>query len=207
MEQGSLLAEQIEFMGLSMPKEIQEKALSFLDLLQKWNRVYNLTAIKKIKDMVVYHLLDSLSVAKYLVGDTVLDVGTGAGFPGIPLALYYPQKKFTLIESNGKKTRFLFYAKTVLELNNVKIVHSRSENYQTSSCFDAIIFRAVKSIPEMIKRTQHLCCQRGIFLAMKASYPAAELLDLNIPFTVHRLTVPGLSLDRHLVILRGMTSG
>lgn len=194
-------------MGLTMPAAQQQKALAFLHFLKKWNKAYNLTAIHGIDDMVTQHLLDSLSIAPYLQGQNILDVGTGAGFPGIPLALYYPDKHFTLLDSNGKKTRFLLQAKSEFDFPNVEIVQERVENFQTANCFDAIIFRAVKSIQEMISKTQHLCCKNGQLLAMKAVYPTIELQNLSNPFTVQALSVPGLEAERHLIIIEGTARG
>ncbi len=187
-------------LGLSLPLRAQTRLLAFLHFLKKWNRHYNLTAIDTLEDMVVRHVLDSLSVAPYLVGRRIIDVGTGAGFPGIPLAFFYPEKHFTLLDSNGKKARFLIQAKSELGIENVDIVHSRAECYHTEPCFDVIIFRAVKSIREMIDKTRHLCCKNGRFFAMKGGYPLAELKAITNPAIVHALTVPGLNAERHLVI-------
>lgn len=194
-------------MGLSMPEELQQKALAFLGFLEKWNHAYNLTAIHHFDEMVIHHLLDSFSVAPYLKGERIIDVGTGAGFPGVPLALYYPDKQFTLLDSNGKKARFLTQAKTELGISNIEVVQERTENYHTPHCFDAIIFRAVKSISEMLLKTQHLCCKKGRFLAMKAAYPAEELQNISNPFTAQALTVPGLEAERHLIIIEGVANG
>lgn len=198
---------QLKKMQLSMPETAQQKALEFLRFLQKWNQAYNLTAIDNFDQMITHHLLDSLAISPYLKGQRILDVGTGAGFPGVPLALYFPEKQFTLLDSNGKKTRFLMQAKAEFDIANVQLVQERVENYQTAHCFDAIIFRAVKSIPEMLPKSQHLCCENGQFLAMKATYPANELQGLQNPFTVQALTVPGLEAERHLIIIEGRASG
>lgn len=198
---------QLKAMGLSMPEIMQQKALDFLRFLQKWNRAYNLTAIHDFDTMITHHLLDSLSIAPYVRGERILDVGSGAGFPGIPLALYFPNKQFTLLDSNGKKTRFLTQAVAELGIQNVEVVQMRVENYHTNPGFDAIIFRAVKSIPEMISKTQHLCRKNGQFLAMKANYPKEELQKLNNPFTVQTLVVPALNAERHLIIIEDIARG
>ncbi|MCB1827070.1 MAG: 16S rRNA (guanine(527)-N(7))-methyltransferase RsmG [Coxiellaceae bacterium] len=190
-----------------MSAQAQEKALAFLRLLEKWNHAYNLTAIHDFDAMITHHLLDSLAVAPFVKGDQIIDIGTGAGFPGVPLALCFPDKQFTLLDSNGKKTRFLIQAKTELSISNIEIVQDRAENYQTAACFDAIIFRAVKSIPEMITKTQHLCCKNGQLLAMKAVYPTEELKDVDHPFTVVPLSVPGLEAERHLIIIERKNNG
>jgi 16S rRNA (guanine527-N7)-methyltransferase len=194
-------------LSLSLSKEAQDKALAFLDLLEKWNQAYNLTAIKTRQAMITHHLLDSFALAPYLKGHRILDVGSGAGFPGIPLALYFPNKVFTLLDSNGKKTRFLAQVKSALSITNIEIVQKRAENYQTAHCFDAIIFRAVKPIPEMLKKTQHLCCKDGQTLAMKGSYPTEELDSLDQAFAVQALTVPGLDAERHVIIIEGSSNG
>lgn len=194
----------LEAMHLSMPTNMQQKAVDFLMLLKKWNKVYNLTAIHTLQKMVTHHLLDSLSVATFLQGERILDVGTGAGFPGIPLALYYPNKQFILLDSNGKKTRFLIQAISELSIQNVQVVQERIENCRLTPCFDDIIFRAVKPIPEMLSKARHLCCAEGQFLAMKASYPSKELEGLTHPFTVQSLFVPGLGAERHLIIIDGV---
>ena len=203
----SAIDRQLNALHLSMPEPAQQKVLDFLHFLQKWNRAYNLTAINNFDQMMTHHLLDSLAIAPYLKGQRVLDVGTGAGFPGVPLALYFPEKQFTLLDSNGKKTRFLVQAKAELDITNVEVIQERVENYQTAHCFGAIIFRAVKSIAEMLSKSQHLCCENGQFLAMKATYPANELQDLQNPFTVQALTVPGLEAERHLIIIEGRANG
>ena len=199
----SVIDKPLTTMGLSMSETAQQKAIQFLRCLEKWNRAYNLTAIRQFDQMITYHLLDSLSVAPYLQGQNILDVGTGAGFPGIPLALYFPEKQFTLLDSNGKKTRFLLQVVAELAIKNVRIVQMRVEDYHTPQCFDVIIFRAVKSILEVISKSQHLCCKKGQFLAMKAAYPAEELQKMTNPFTVRALTVPGLNAERHLIIVEG----
>lgn len=194
------LQQGLQQLQLTMPETQQTRLLAFLSFLQQWNQAYNLTAIDTLDEMIVLHVLDSLSIVPYVIGVRILDVGTGAGFPGVPLALYYPDKHFTLLDSNGKKTRFLLQAKSQFHLDNIDVVHSRAENYHTERCFDAIICRAVMSIREMIDKTRHLCCKNGQFLAMKAGYPVGELKDVKNPVTVHQLTVPGLQAKRHLVI-------
>ena len=116
----------IQTLQLNMPALQQERLLDFLLLLQKWNKSYNLTAITEMDEMITHHALDSLAVVPYLSGDRIIDIGTGAGFPGIPLALYFPDKKFTLLDSNGKKTRFLVQAKAALAIDNIEVVHARA---------------------------------------------------------------------------------
>lgn len=174
----------------------------YLLLLQKWNRAYNLTSITDPKEMVIKHILDSLSVGAYLQGDQVIDVGAGAGLPGIPLAIFYPNKQLTLLDSNGKKTRFLAQAKAELQLNNVNVVHSRVEAFSPEQCFDTVISRAFATISDMLLWTKHLCCPKGVFLAMKGAYPTDEINKIGDQFLIKdviRLEVPDLNAERHLV--------
>ncbi|OGT21552.1 MAG: 16S rRNA (guanine(527)-N(7))-methyltransferase [Gammaproteobacteria bacterium RIFCSPHIGHO2_02_FULL_42_13] len=185
----------------------QEKLAQFLVLLSKWNKIYNLTAITDSREMVVKHILDSLSVAPYLHGERIVDVGTGAGLPGIPLAIILPDRQFTLLDSNGKKTRFL--KQTLLELcmENIEIVHERAENYHPEYCFDTVVTRAFASIPDMLSATQHLCCENGLFLAMKGADPSDDLKTINKEFVVNKvipLKVTGLNAERHVVAIKRM---
>lgn len=176
----------------------------YLSLLMKWNKIYNLTAIVDEKDIIIKHVLDSLSVLSYLQGISIIDVGTGAGFPGMPLAIASPEKRFTLLDSDRKKTNFLTYVIGELRLNNVSVVHHRIETYQSSDCFDTVITRAFSSLEHFLLNTQHLCCRTGVFLAMKGHYPEEELAYLPKDFVVKRvipLKIPNLIGDRHLVCL------
>lgn len=176
----------------------------YLTLMSKWNRVYNLTAIKNPQEMVIKHILDSLSIKPFIQGHQMIDIGTGAGLPGIPLAIAYPEKAFTLLDCNHKKTQFLSQVKIELELSNVTIVCERAENYFPPSCFDQIITRAFSSIRSTILTTQHLCCPHGTFLAMKGDFPHEELSNLPPGFLVQciePLTIPHLAAKRHLIIV------
>lgn len=199
--------EALSQLQLSMPEEAQVKAMAYLEQLKKWNRAYNLTAIKSLSQMITHHLLDSLAIAPFVRGERVIDVGTGAGLPGIPLALYFPEKQFTLLDSCGKKTRFLTQIKSDLKIHNIEIVSDRFENYHPAESFDVIIFRAVKSIPEMIQKTKHLLSETGQYLAMKATHPAAELNDLSYPYTEEMLSIPGMNAERRLIIIEGKKNG
>lgn len=196
------LAQGIAALGLSLDEGRQERLLAYLALLVKWNKTYNLTAIRDPLEMVTKHLLDSLAVLPYLHGARVLDVGSGAGLPGIPLAIGDPARQFTLLDSNGKKTRFLFQAKGELRLANLSVVHSRLERYQPGALFDTVTARAFASLADMAAGTAHLLAPGGVLLAMKGEYPQDELDALPPGFVAREiiaLTVPGLEAQRHLV--------
>ena len=198
------LARGISELGLAVPAEAQQAMLAYLGLLARWNRVYNLTAIIAPHEMVIRHLLDSLSVARDLTGPRVLDVGTGAGLPGIPLALVYPEWQFVLLDSNAKKTRFVTQAAAELHLSNVSVVTGRVESYRPAQCFDNIVCRAFAGLHEIVRHTRHLCCPGGILVAMKGEYPVTELASLPPDVTVgevRAVTVPGLGAERHVVRL------
>ncbi len=192
--------------------ETEKKMDAYLDLLRKWNRVYNLTAIRDPKESVMLHILDSLSIRDYLHGEYILDVGTGAGLPGIPLALTSPDKQFVLLDSNSKKTRFLTQVICELGLKNVQAVHARVETFAPSNKFDSILSRAFASIEVMLETTQHVLAEQGQFLAMKGVYPAAELAAIPPSFEViatHKLLIKGLAAERHLICVakKGVTGG
>ncbi len=188
--------------GFDFSELLQKQLLHYLDLLQEWNRVFNLTAIVDPRDTVLLHILDSLSITKYLQGKEIIDVGTGAGLPGIPLALTQPEKMFVLLDSNSKKTRFLNQVVYEMKIKNVEIVHARCEDFKPEKCFDSILSRAFASIKVMLEQTQHLLCQDGQFLAMKGIYPAQEIQEIPKNFNVigvERLNIKGLDAERHLV--------
>lgn len=179
--------------------ELPPKILTYLDLLERWNRAYNLTAILDPYDRMTKHIADSLAVSPYLVGQNWLDVGSGAGLPGIPLALLFPNRKWTLIDSNAKKTWFLVQVKAVLGLENVTVVQSAVENYMPAHCFDGVITRAWTDLSDMVVKTRHLYCKNSYLWAMKGVYPSEELSVISQPYEVYRLEVPNLAEQRHLV--------
>lgn len=176
----------------------------YLHLLQKWNRIYNLTTITTPSEMVYLHIIDSLIIQPYLVGNDLLDVGTGAGLPGIPLAILNPTSHFTLLDKNNKKTRFLTQVVAELGLQNVRVVHARSEDYQDTKGFDVILFRAVGSLAMLIESTQHLLRVSGRLLAMKGKYPQDEITGIPAEwqYAINELTIQGWDVERHLVCLK-----
>ena len=183
----------------------QEKLIKYVELLNKWNKTYNLTAVRKPEQMVTRHLLDSLSICPYLRGKNILDVGTGAGLPGIPLAIVFPERQFTLLDSNNKKTRFVVQAVSELELSNVDVVQSRVEEYKPDASFDTITTRAYSAIGGMVEQTSHLMAKNGVFLAMKGANPVAEIDELPSNYVVeesHIIKVPGLEEERHLLEIK-----
>ena len=179
----------------------QTQINDFIALLKKWNDTYNLTSITDDKEIYTQHILDSLSIAEYLDGKKILDIGTGAGFPGIPLAIYFPEKQFTLLDSNGKKTRFLVQTISQLKLSNVIIVNARAELWKTTEKFDDIVTRATMSAKDLIQSTTPLLKPNGYWLLMKGQHPELELQEVAQPARVERLNVPGL-VDRNLIIIQ-----
>ena len=189
-------------LGLALEPGQEALLLDYLKLLQKWNSAYNLTAVRDPAQMVIRHLLDSLAIAEHLRGNNVVDVGTGAGLPGIPLAILYPQRNFSLLDSNGKKTRFLFQVKTALRLDNMQVHHQRVESFRPPELYDAVLSRAFASLADMVAGCRHLLAGEGRFFAMKGTYPEQEVAALETAcevIAVHSLAVPGLSEQRHLV--------
>ncbi len=196
------LAAGIEKLGLTVGGREQELLLDYLEQLLKWNQAYNLSGIRDAERMLVLHLLDSLSILPFIDAQVILDVGTGAGLPGIPLAICCPEKTFYLLDSNGKKTRFMFQTVTRLELDNVIVVQSRAESYHCPQVPDIIVSRAFSSLRLFCERTRHLLGDQSKLLAMKGQYPQAELDELPPgykPGKVHVLSLPGEAGERHLL--------
>ncbi len=189
---------------MPLPAADRQRLLVFVRLLAKWNAAYNLTAVRDPEEMVTRHLLDSLVLLPYLHGSRVLDIGTGPGLPGIPLAVARPDCAFTLLDANAKKTRFVTQAVGELGLKNVDVVQERVENYRPEQKFDTLVARAFSSIADMLKSAQHLCAPGGRFLAMKGVYPEQELAAIPADYAVSEvaaLKVPGLDAARHLAII------
>jgi 16S rRNA (guanine527-N7)-methyltransferase len=200
----SQLAAGTAALGLTLPEGAEAKLLAYLALLDKWNRVYNLTAVRDAERMVSHHVLDSLAAVPFFQGETVLDVGSGGGLPGIPLAIARPELQVTLIDSIAKKTAFLLQTKAELGLGNLNVVTSRVEDYRPESRFDVITSRAFSDLKEFVTLTRHLLKPGGHWLAMKGLYPHEETAVLPADVKVsadHALIVPGLEATRHLIIL------
>jgi 16S rRNA (guanine527-N7)-methyltransferase len=197
------LAGGLRALGLDLPQGTQQKLLDYVALLAKWNKVHNLTAVRDPEEMVTLHLLDALSVLPYLQGSSLLDVGSGGGLPGIPLAIARPELYVTLLDSSHKKSAFQRQAKVELGLKNVEVVCGRVEKYQPAQKFDMVISRAFSDLAEYVKLTDHLLSETGKWLAMKGVYPYDEIAQLkNVSVEVVPLTVPGLEAQRHLVFLK-----
>ena len=202
MTQTELLAKGITKMGLDVPMVMQQKLLAYLALLQKWNKVYNLTAVRDPIQMVTLHLLDSLSVLPHINSKNLLDVGSGGGLPGIVLAICKPELQVTTIDTVQKKAIFMRQVKGELGLDNLTVVHARVESYQPTQKFEAIISRAFSDIALFIKLTQHLLLDKGKWLAMKGQLPHEELKGLSVKNNkIIPLKVAGLDAERHLVVI------
>jgi 16S rRNA (guanine527-N7)-methyltransferase len=175
--------------------------LDYLALLNQWNRAYNLTAVRDVSEMVSRHILDSLAILPWMRGNRWLDVGTGPGLPGIPLALARPDVEITLIDSNGKKIRFLREVVRVLALQHVDVVQSRVEAYHRSQRFDTVVSRAFSAMEPMIENTRHLIQPKGLWLAMKGQHPKHELNALKKIYQTKTYTVPGVDGARCCILI------
>ena len=194
-----LLYDGLSAIHLSLSDEMVSKLLAFIDLIEKWNKTYNLTAIRYRQDMVNLHLLDSVAILPYLEGQRIMDVGTGAGLPGIPLAICRPDIAFHLIDSNAKKTRFVQQAILELKLPNVHVTHSRIEAFISEKKFDMVLTRAFASLPDIIELTQHVLGEKGVLLCMKGQVPQEELIGISANTTLIPLNVPHIEAERCLV--------
>jgi len=217
-----LINKYLSELNLELPDGAEQKFGQLLTLLEKWNKAYNLTAVRDINEMVALHLIDSLAPLPYVEGDKVLDVGTGAGFPGLPMAIARPDWEFTLLDSNSKKTRFVTQAVIELRLKNVTVVTGRAENNNINQEFNTVMCRATFSLADFLSKTYERCVNKGLFLALKGSYPEQEIdvisqlaksagqennqsknLAENITIEQTKsISVPGLDAQRHLVLVR-----
>lgn len=199
-----MLARGAAEIGIGLDAARAESLLRLVDELELGNAQFNLTAIRDRPGMLRKHVLDSLTLAPHLRGEAIADVGTGAGFPGLALAIVDRQRRFTLIEATGKKARFVAQTAERLGCSNVQVVHSRAESYRPFELFDTVAARALSSLSDFVAYAGHLCAPGGRLLAMKGKRPEDEMSALPGSFrvlAVHRLHVPGLSDERHLVEL------
>jgi len=198
------LAEGIGGLRLKLPSGVEPKLLDYLALMQKWNKTYNLTAVREPVKMVSHHLLDCLAAVPYLAARTILDVGSGAGLPGIPLAVALPQTTVTLVESNHKKAAFLQQAKSELKLDNVTVACERVETWQPGNAFEVVTSRAFSDLAEFVALAGRHAAPAGRLAAMKGIYPHEEITQLPSGWRLDKsieLTVPGLHGERHLLLI------
>jgi len=204
MSLAAQLAEGVAGLNLVLPPQSPARLIDYLALLQKWNRTYNLTAVREPSKMVAHHLLDSLAVAPYVTARTILDVGSGAGLPGIPLALALPHASVTLLESNHKKAAFLQQAKIELKLDSIAVVNERVEAWRPGETFEMVISRAFSDLAEFITLAGRHVASGGWLAAMKGIYPHEEIAQLPAGWRLHdaiELMVPGLRAQRHLILV------
>ncbi|PCK30273.1 16S rRNA (guanine(527)-N(7))-methyltransferase RsmG [Pseudoalteromonas piscicida] len=190
--------------SIELSEQQKQQLVDYVQLLDKWNKAYNLTSVRDPKEMMVKHIMDSLVVAPHLTGSNYIDVGTGPGLPGMVLAIARPDINFVLLDSLGKRVRFLMQVKHGLGIENVTPVQSRVEEYQPSVKLDGVLSRAFASLQDMIQWCSHLIDNQGVFLALKGQYPADELEDLPNGVSLSQdisLVVPKLEGERHLIIL------
>lgn len=204
MSLAAQLAEGVARLNLELPPQAQPRLLDYLALLQKWNRTYNLTAVREAPRMVSHHLLDCLAIVPHVSASAVLDVGSGAGLPGIPIALAATHVRVTLLESSHKKAAFLQQAKTELKLDNVTVVCDRAETWQPARSFEMVISRAFSELAEFVAAAGRHVAAGGLLAAMKGVYPNEEIARLPQGWCLRAATplaVPGLGAQRHLLML------
>jgi 16S rRNA (guanine527-N7)-methyltransferase len=204
MTVGSDLASGIALLGVDLPADAQDRLVAYLALLAKWNRTYNLTAVRDEREMVAYHVLDSLAVLNHLLGGSLADIGSGAGLPGIPLAIARPHWRVALVESNGKKAAFLEQCKIELGLDNLEVVARRVETWQPDPLFAVVISRALADLALFARLAAPLLAPGGTIAAMKGVVPTAEIEKLPLDVSVTRvieLQVPGVEGARHLILM------
>ena len=200
----SILASGLEALSLDLTNDQKQQLVEFVLLIDKWNKAYNLTSIRCPNQMMVKHILDSLAIVPHLTGDNIIDVGTGPGLPGMPLAIAFPDKTFTLLDSLGKRVRFMTQCVHTLKLTNVTPVNSRVENHVGEKPYDIVLSRAFASLKDMLHWCEHLVDSDGQFLALKGQFPQKEIDEVSDHFLVSdtkNITVPNLDGERHLVWL------
>lgn len=200
----SILALGVEELNLPISQDALDRLLIYVDLLVQWNKAYSLTSINDPRMIIKTHVLDSLAILPYIKGERMADVGSGAGLPGIPLAVACPEQRFTLIDSQGKKTRFLFHVVSQLRLKNVEVIQERVEMFFPRDGFNGVVTRAFGSLSDIIAAVWHLLCPHGTLYAMKGKLLKDELAMVDKIMQVYRLSVPGLHARRHLICLQDM---
>jgi len=202
-----ILQQGLQLLDIEYDENQLQALLQFIKLIEKWNKSYNLTAVRERDEMARLHILDSLTVLPFIHGNRVADIGTGAGLPGIPLAIFLPDVEFVLVDSNSKKTRFVQQAILELKLNNVTVVHSRVENFQPDSLFSSVMMRAFASLQDIMQLSKHLIGPQGVLLAMKGHRPDDEEIEtLSVPYSVVPLNVPGVEAERCLIRIEGVVN-
>ncbi|MGZ4979528.1 MAG: 16S rRNA (guanine(527)-N(7))-methyltransferase RsmG [Methylobacter sp.] len=194
-----ILVNGIAALHLNATDQQVDQLLDFIKLIEKWNKAYNLTAIRNREEMARLHILDSLAIVPHIEGKRIIDIGTGAGLPGIPLAICLPDIDFTLLDSNAKKTRFVKQVVLELKLKNVEVLHSRVEDHHPEQGYDAVLTRAFASLPDIVKLTSHLLDKDGVLLAMKGQNLDAELAGITAQKSVISVSVPGADVERCLI--------
>lgn len=197
------LKDQLQVMDIALCEDQIDQLMAYVHLLEKWNKTYNLTAIRDPKEMIIKHILDSLAIVPYLQSRSFIDVGTGAGLPGIPLAIANPNCEFTLLDSLGKRIRFLTQVKASLKLENVQPVQARVEAFNSAQ-FDGVISRAFASLSEMLRLCAHLINENGLFYALKGDIQSEEIEQIPLGFQVKSqvaLMVPQLNATRFLLLI------
>ncbi|RUO69671.1 16S rRNA (guanine(527)-N(7))-methyltransferase RsmG [Idiomarina ramblicola] len=198
------LKELLQQAQINLSESQIEQQLALVGLLDKWNKAYNLTSVRNPKDMLTRHIMDSLAIRDYLHGQRFIDVGTGPGLPGLPLAIAEPDKEFVLLDSLGKRIRFIRQVCHELKLTNVTPVQARVEDYQDQQKFDGVISRAFASLNDMLSWCEHLPGENGRFYALKGLYPQDELEQLPQQYkieSIEQIKVPGIDASRHIVII------
>lgn len=203
----NILQQGLQALDIACDESQLQDLLKFIKLIEKWNKAYNLTAVRDRDEMARLHILDSLTVLPFINGKRVADIGTGAGLPGVPLAIFLPDVEFVLVDSNSKKTRFVQQAILELKLKNVTVLHSRVERFQPESLFSTVMMRAFASLEDIMHLSQHLIDPLGVLLAMKGQHPAVkEIKSLTVPYSIIPLKVPGVDAERCLIRIEGVAN-
>ena len=201
----AILEDSLKDSDLVVTQEKQQQLINYVLLMHKWNKTYNLTSVRNPRDMVIKHIVDSIAVAPFLDKDRYIDVGTGPGLPGIPLAIMCPDKQFVLLDSLGKRVRFMKQVAYELKIANIQPVQSRVEDFDPDVEIDGVLSRAFASLKDMLHWCQHLVNSHGVFIALKGHLPSNELEELPLGFILQetiKLNVPGLDSERHIVMIK-----